>query len=63
MTPKKILYQEERARKLDFVLKKISQVGIDRLSTDERKFLDRVSAELRHELGWGEDPGYDYDED
>lgn len=42
--------KQKRDQQLDYVLKKISKVGFDRLSDVDLDFLDRVSQELTTEI-------------
>lgn len=42
--------RQKRDQQLDYVLKKITKVGIDRLSDVDMDFLDRVSHELSTEI-------------
>ena len=44
-------YRRERNYQLDALLRKVSKIGVDNLSNEEVAFLERVSAELAHELG------------
>lgn len=49
---KQELYRQRRSTVLDTLLRKIHRCGgVDRLTRDERAFLDRASKELAHELG------------
>jgi hypothetical protein len=43
-------YRKERNDKLDALLRKIHKVGVDHLSTEEVRFLERVSGEMATEL-------------
>ena len=56
ITPKERRYRTERDLRVDHILRRISNNGLQSLSTDELGFLDRASAEKRFELGWDERP-------
>lgn len=50
-------YQRERTAKLDSLLRKVSRVGLDHLTTEEMRYLERVSSELASELKAEQDRG------
>lgn len=54
-------YKTERGWKLDTLLRRIFDHGINSLTTDQATWLDRVAAELEVELGWVEGPVRDED--
>ena len=47
-------YKEQRAAKLDHILRRIHNNGLDSLCQAEVGYLDRSAAELRFELGWSD---------
>ena len=54
-------YKTERGWKLDTLLRRIFDHGINSLTTDQAAWLDRVAAELEVELGWVDGPVSDED--
>jgi len=49
--PQEDRYFEQRSQQLDLVLRKINKIGLHCLPRADLAFLERVSGELRHELG------------
>jgi hypothetical protein len=62
LTPKEKRYREQRDLRTDHILRRVESNGLESLTTAERKFLERVAAELRFELGWKDATHPDYDE-
>jgi len=62
LSPTERRYREQRDLRVDAVLRRVHKHGVEFLSEAELSFLERASAELRHELGWdvsGPGPGWD----
>jgi hypothetical protein len=55
-TPKVRRYREQRDNRVDHILRRAHNNGVESLSAGELDFLHRASAELRYELGWDESP-------
>jgi len=53
-------YKQERATRLDSLLRRIEKHGFHALGDDEVAWLERASGELRFELGWDDqDPSHE----
>jgi hypothetical protein len=54
LSPKERRYREQRDSRIDHILRRLHNNGIDSLNNGELDFLERSAAELRFELGMDE---------
>jgi hypothetical protein len=61
LNPKERRRREQRDLRLDHVLRRLHESGLDGLGHAEMLFLERAAAELRYELGWDRTRPYEED--